>query len=299
MRTKKILSILLAIALVLALLPAVALPALPALAADPIFIHASSGQNKGMVMTDSAESFSGKYVSGFEDGTGIDYKFNITEAGDYIVWARVWAAGDANNSLLYHMNGKASANSVTFADNINTFDMRDALWGEQDVINPNRPAWDKFYDPDIHNSEDWYGVWYWMPICYRGVSDEISFYKYTTDRFALGAGDHTLTVYTRILEPDARFDMFVVTNDLSYDPNKVNGDPEAAWIAANPPPAAPEAAPEAPAAAPEAQEQPPAAAPEAPAARPPSPNTGDPVTLLGITALIGAGIAFAAKKKQK
>jgi len=208
--------------------------ALPVIAADPIFIYASEGKNNGMVLGNDVESYTGKYVSGFEDGTYIDYTFTITEPGDYIIWARVWAAFDNSNSLLYHMDGKASANSVTFGDNINTFDMWDALWGEQDIINPNRPAWDIFYNPDIHNSEDWYGVWYWMPVCYRGVSDEISFYKYTTDLFSLSAGDHTLTIYTRILEPDARFDMFVVTNDLKYNPNNVNGDPKLAWIAANP-----------------------------------------------------------------
>ncbi|MCL2816482.1 MAG: hypothetical protein FWD23_17945 [Oscillospiraceae bacterium] len=270
---------------------------LTALAADPIFIYASEGKNKGMVLTDSGESYSGKYVSGDTDETYIDYTFNIAEAGDYIIWARVWASGDANNSLLYHMGGKASPNSVTFADNINTFDMRDALWGEQDVLNPNRPSWDNFYDPDIHNSEDWYGVWYWMPICYRGVSDEISFYKYTTDRFSLGAGDHTLTIYTRISEPDARFDMFIVTNDLSYDPSKAGGDPKTAWLAAHPaaaeePEPAAEEAPAEPAAVPEP------AAP-APEPAPPAPQTGDPFLIFQVTALLAAGTAYLARKKQK
>lgn len=276
-----------ALALILALSTAV-------LAADPIFIHASSGKNNGMVLTDSAESYSGKYVSGFEDETGIDYTFSITEAGDYIIWARVWAAGDANNSLLYHMDGKASPNSVTFGDNINTFDTWDALWGEQDVINPNRPAWDRFYDPDKHNSEEWYEVWYWMPICYRGVSDEISFYKYTTDMFSFGAGEqHTLTVYTRILEPDTRFDMFVVTNDLSYDPNAVGGDPEAAWIAAHPP-VVEEAPPEEPPA------EVPADTPEpAPVAPVEPPKTGDLGLLFGMAAFLSAGAAYFARKKQR
>ncbi|MCL2517100.1 MAG: hypothetical protein FWF15_00925 [Oscillospiraceae bacterium] len=256
---------------------------LPVIAADPIFIYASEGKNNGMVLTGDAESYTGKYVSGFEDGTYIDYTFTITEPGDYIIWVRVWAAFDNSNSLLYHMNGKASANSVTFADNINTFDMYDALWGEQDVINPNRPAWDNFYNPDIHNGEDWYGVWYWMPICYRGVSDEISFYKYTTDLFTLGAGDHTLTIYTRILEPDARFDMFVVTNDLKYNPNDANGDPKSAWIAANP------VIIEEPAA--EVQEQ-------APTIRPIAAQTSDGIlifVLITIISLVGAVVL----KKRK
>lgn len=261
-----------------------------ALAADPIFIHASSGQNKGMVMTDDAESFSGKYVSGFEDGTSIDYTFNITEAGDYIVWARVWAALHDSNSLLYHMNGKANPNSVTFADNINTFDMHDEFWGEQDILWPGRPSWDNFYNPDIHNSEEWYKKWYWMPICYRGVSDEISFYKYVTDRFALSAGDNTLTIYTRILEPDARFDMFIVTNDLSYNPNNINGDPELAWIAANPPPA--EVVEEAPAAeTPEAQEQ--QEQPPAVASPPRAPATSDNAAFLVWAAALAAAAVSA------
>ena len=271
-----------------------------AFAADPIFMYASEGKNKGMAMTESAESYGGKYVYGTDDETYIDYTFTITEPGDYIIWARVQATDNAHNSILYQMDDQVKPFSTATP---NIFDFHDEFWGIQDVLNPYRDPRDNFYNPDVHNSEDFFNIWYFMPIGYRyqDPDDEGLFYKYTADVFTLGAGEHTLRIFCRIAEPESFFDMFIVTNDFGYNPNNVGGDPKLAWLAANPPPPPPtEEAPveEAPTEPPAAQEQ----TPPPVAATPQAPPTSDNTAAYVLTAVLAAAalsLSKALRRKTK
>ena len=245
--------------------------ALPVLA-EFIFIEAESGQNSGFAIVDGG-ALNGKAIEAATADDTIEYTFNIEKGGKYTIWARVWGVDSTMNSFLYSFNGD------TFNDAMWIFDLYEEV-GE--ISNADDP----YYDPMVNTSE-LYESWYWMRVNYRDNSGDPAVW-HNTRIFDMPAGTNTLVIKAR--ELSSRIDKMIITDDFSYDPKTIAGDPEVPYLAAL---AAAEA--EAAAAAAAAEQEQPAAA-EGPTATVAAPKTSDSGVIISVAVFMAAFAALAAAK---
>jgi len=143
----------------------------------------------------------GSYTSSSttNQGTAI-YKFNVTTAGNYLIWGRVIAPTTGNDSVFITVDGLPE-------------DVWDVLLAE--------------------NSSNWT----WDRVCLRGAGSPVA-PEYDPKLFNLTTGTHTLTIRGR--EASTYLDKLLITNDTSYVPTGTSEEissPPAIDIA---PPAKPE-----------------------------------------------------------
>lgn len=181
--------------------------------ADTLFIEAENGTNSTFTIGNDADAYGGKYISSAELEKEITYKFTIEEAGKYIIWARVYATNDTDNSMFFTMDGQGLEGQENYI-----FDYYEPSEYE---IAENRYTPDNFREPEAY-----YGYWYWLPLSYRNVNVDPNT-RFNLVEFNLNTGEHTLVINPR--EAGARMDKLIVTNDMSYDPTKISIDPEEQW----------------------------------------------------------------------
>lgn len=181
--------------------------------ADTLFIESENGTNSTFTIGNEAEAYGGKYISSAELEKEITYKFTIEEAGKYIIWARVYATNDTDNSMFFTMDGQGLEGQENYI-----FDYYEPSEYE---IAENRYTPDNFREPEAY-----YGHWYWLPLSYRDVNVDPNT-RFNLVEFNLNAGEHTLVINPR--EAGARMDKLIITNDMSYDPTKISIDPEEQW----------------------------------------------------------------------
>jgi len=200
-----------------------------------IFIEAETGTQGSMPMLiGSGEgAFNGSFIYGIENGIGaheddserISYTFEIPEAGNYYIWFRLMGQGDPHNSFFVRINGQGFDQETGEMDGWYAFDMWEPSEGyEYSDANPFLPALENHKDPDwIYNPH-----WHWIPLSYRDHTvDPPVRHNLVTQNFT--AGMHTLELRTR--ETETYLDKIIITNDLSFDPRAISGDPEAHFAA--------------------------------------------------------------------
>ena len=250
-------------------------------------IKVNSGASIALI--DEPELYAGKALQGDErDDDGATHfatlNFSVPADGKYGIWFLVWAEDETSNSLLISIDG----------GDIFTCDYMES--NEQ----PN---------PDF----EWYEVWYWMWLNSRAeIAEEFEmgmdgFNAYLTDHkkiVDLKAGDHTMKIITR--EAYAKYAGVIITDDLSYDPNKdaalqvgkvdpASVYPDPAIIAAAE--AAAKAAEEAAAAAAAAAEE--AAAAAATPTAPTAPQTGDNIWVFVLAFVLMAFAAAVLSRRRR
>ena len=243
--------------------------------ADTIFIEAESGTDNSFPIESDSNAYGGKYIASAELEKSITYKFNITEAGKYLIWTRNFATNDVDNSMFYIIDGTGLENQENF--------VYDYYEPSEYEIAENRYTPENFREPEAY-----YGHWYWMPMSYRDVNVDPAV-RFNLKEFDLSAGEHTLVIMPR--EAGARMDKLIITNDMSYDPTVISIDPEEQWIIDNTVIEADVPAPaetEAPAAAVVADPTPVAAAPQ----------TSDNTMLFVLFALAGLTAVGVVKRKS-
>ncbi|MCL1792263.1 MAG: hypothetical protein FWG34_00175 [Oscillospiraceae bacterium] len=260
---------------------------LPALAGF-VFIEAESGKTDNFPIISNADAFSGKAIEAQTDADTIEYTFTVENAGKYIIWARVMGIDSTMNSFLYSLDGEMNGADYWI------FDLPEAV----DLSNTD----DAYYESKF-STDELYEKWYWMPINYRDVSDDPAVW-HNTKIFDMAAGEHTLVVKAR--ELSSKIDKFIITDDLSYYPNAIAGDPEIPYLEAlAAEKAAAEAAEAEAAAAAQAAQQEEAAAAAATEPPPPAaaaPQTSDgivfPVLIFIASLVLSAGLSFFRKGKK-
>ena len=251
--------------------------------ADMLFIEAESGKADGIATVNNSGAYNGKAIQSKETEQTIEYKFNIEKAGKYIIWARVYATASSDNSYLYSFNGSKNGSDLWIFD----------FYEEND--NPTPGSSDPYFDPKVQGPE-LYSTWYWIRMNYRDVSTDPAGW-YNTQIFDMSTGTQTLLLQTR--EVGAMIDKFIITDDLNYNPNKIDGDPEVPYLAELAAAAAAAAAAEAAAAAPSAAVEE-VQVPVAVAAPAPVPNTSDNgsvYVLMLLSALLTAGVLILRRRK--
>jgi hypothetical protein len=251
--------------------------------ADTLFIEAESGAIKnGMLVVDANGAYSGKVIQSTERDVdeSVEYTFNIENAGKYIIWARVYATHAEDNSYFFSVNG-----DMYNGHSLYTFDYYEDSDYEVNLDNPDNA---KFIRPEYQ--DPLYDVWYWIPLSFRDV-DEDPQTRHNVKFFDLPAGTNKLYVETR--EAGALIDKFIITDDLNYEPHKIDGDPETIYLAEKA--AAEAAAAPAPEPAPAAE-----AATPAPVAVPtPAPQTSDNILFsILIFAAVCAAAIFVLKRRE-
>ena len=237
-------------------------------AAAHIFIDAASGKNNGMNIVSDPAAYSGKYIEALNADDSIEYTFNIESAGKYVIWARIMGFDSGTNSFLYSFDGDSNGDALWI------FDLYEALTTE---INPADP----FFDPKVGTNE-LYETWYWMPINARVPATDTDPAVWHTARiFDMSVASHTIMFKCR--ETTARIDKLIITNDMSYNPNKIEGDPEIAYLASI---VIEEAAVEEAA----------AAETQAPTTKPNVPQTSDNILIIGMI-FIGLSVVLLRKRK--
>lgn len=158
-----------------------------AFAAETIFIEAEDIQIQSMVVKDNAEAYGGKVITSTEKEQSATIEFEVKEGGKYTMWFRVFHTNELDNSLFYSM------------------DKEEERW-----------VFD-FYD-DKEKGEN-FNKWYWWKLNFRhdGV-------LYNKKEYDLAPGKHTFDMFAR--EVGGLVDKIIITNDLSYDPSTISGDPE-------------------------------------------------------------------------
>ena len=198
--------------------------------ADLIFIEADSGKldaTDPMKIGSGGGAFNGKYIYGETNSEEkISYEFEIKEAGDYYLWFRLQGQADDANSFFVMVDGAGFNQADGFGkDEYYTFDMWEPSEGyEYSDANPFLPTLENHKDPDwIYNPH-----WHWIPLAYRDQTVDPPV-RHNLIKQNFTAGKHTLDIMTR--EPECYLDKIIITNDLSYDPRGISGDPEAVYLA--------------------------------------------------------------------
>jgi len=267
-----------------------------ALAAEFIFIEAESGvfdASDPMLKGSGGGALNGTYIYGEENSLEkIKYEFEIKEGGDYRLWFRMQGQDDGSNSLFVMIDGAGFQQDNGYdTGEYYTFDMWEPSEGyTYSDTNPYLPTLENHKNPDwIYNPN-----WQWMPFAYR---DQITFdepmrHILVTPNFT--AGKHTIDIMTR--EPNCYLDKIIITNDLTYDPRGIAGDPEAVYLAAQAAAAESAAAAEAAASAP--ADEAPAPAPVAEVAPAPAPVvavapvTSDNIAIFAVILMLSATAFF-------
>lgn len=201
--------------------------------ADTLFIEAETGTDSSMTIGSDSDAYGGKYIYSDELEKSITYKFTIEEAGKYLIWARVYATNDTDNSMFFLVDGQTLEGQENYV-----FDFYEP--SEYEIAQDN-----KLLPDDFRAGDPYYGKYYWLPLSYRDVNVDPAI-RFNYIEFDLKAGEHTLVMMPR--EAGARVDKLIITSDLSYDPTKISIDPEEQWAIDNAPVeiAEPEASAEAP-----------------------------------------------------
>jgi len=240
-----------------------------------------------MIIGSGLGAFNDKYIYGEENSYEIiNYEFEIKEAGDYYLWFRLMGQGDDFNSFFVMIDGGGFNQNDGYGDGeYYTFDMWEPSEGyDYSDSNPFLPSLDDHKNPDwIYNPN-----WHWIPLSYRDATvDPPVRHNLVKQNFT--AGKHTMEIMTR--EPECYLDKIIITNNLSYDPRAISGDPESIYLAEL---AAAEAA-----AAAEAE----AAAPEPTAAAPvvtaPAPQTGDNTVIYFLAFVLVASAALTLLRRRR
>jgi len=183
--------------------------------ADLIFIEAETGKAGGIETINDGGAYNGKCIQSTDTEQTIEYTFSIEKAGNYFIWARVYAESSGDNSYFYSLNGEK-------------YDLTDPEMFIFDFYedNENPTGGDYDFDPKIQG-DSLYSTWYWMRMNWRDTSEDPAIW-YNTKNHEMKAGNNTLLLQTR--EVGAMIDKFIITDDASYDPKKITGDPEAAYL---------------------------------------------------------------------
>ena len=243
-------------------------------AGDFIFIEAESGKNSGMNIASDAGAYSGKCIVSKDAEDTMEYTIDIANPGEYVIWARVYAENEADNSYLYSLNG----------DLFNGTDMWIFDFYE---FNAQPTPSDRYYDPLLQGA-DLYFQWYWMRMDWRDTNVDPAVW-WNMKFFDMKAGANEFLLKTR--EIGAKIDKFIVTNNLDYDPKLIVGDPEASYLAQL---AAEEAAAAAEAAA---NEEVPAPSPAPDPGT--SPVTGNTGIIILFVALAASGFVLSKKRAHR
>jgi len=113
---------------------------------------------------------------------------------------------------------------VGFNDAPYTFDFWEV---PNDVYAPNFDNPFAISAADLDNEDLIYNRWYWMPLSYRDATGDPQV-RFNPLTFDLAAGKHILEITTR--EPGARMDKIIITSNLTYNPDKIEGDPELVFV---------------------------------------------------------------------
>ena len=199
-----------------------------------IFIEAETGTAPGPIPMNRGSgegAFNGTFIYGDISGFGaheddverILYTFEISEAGYYYIWFRLMGQGAPYNSFFARINGEGFDQETGILDEYSwyAFDM----WEESDGYeysdnNPFLPSLENHLDIDwLYNPN-----WHWIPFAHRDHSvDPHVRHILVTQHFDVGT--NTIELMTR--EPMTYLDKILITNDLSFDPRAIDGDPEA------------------------------------------------------------------------
>lgn len=160
-----------------------------AFAAETIFIEAESAKNETLIIQDHDGAFNGKVLTSTEKEQKATIEFEVKEGGTYAIWARVHHKTQLDNSFFYSM------------------DKEETKW-----------VFDLFED---ESQKEHFNNWYWWKLNFRNEG-----VLFNEKLYELSPGKHTLDLYAR--EPGALLDKIIITNDLTYDPTEIMGDPEVA-----------------------------------------------------------------------
>ena len=198
--------------------------------AEMVFIEADSGKldsTDPMKIGSGEGAFNGKYIFGEENGIEkISYEFEIKEAGDYYLWFRLMGHNDESNSFFVQIDGAGfNQEEGHFAGEWYTFDMWEPSEGyEYSADNQFLPTLENHKNPDWIYSPNWQ----WIPLAYRDQTIDPPV-RHNLVKHNFTAGKHTIEIMTR--EPGCYLDKIIITNDLTYDPRSISGDPEAIYLA--------------------------------------------------------------------
>ena len=199
--------------------------------ADVIFIEAESGTQDAaspMKIGSGDGAFNDKYIYGETNSDEkITYNFEIKEAGNYYLWFRLMGQDDNTNSLFVMIDGAGFDQAAGFDQGVYyTFDMWEPSEGfDYATNNPFLPTLEHMKDAVW----DYNPNWHWIPLSYRDATGATPVrFNLITQNFT--AGKHTIEIMTR--EPTTYLDKIIITNDLTYDPRAITGDPEVAYTAA-------------------------------------------------------------------
>ena len=184
-------------------------------AAHVIFFDSSHATFDGVQVVTSAEAFSGTYVQSTDAYQSATFTFNAEHAGTYMMWARVYADNNEDNSWFFSFNGDMFNDWYLWV-----FDYYEA--SDFEVVETS---------PLIlggYNTDAWFNIWYWMPVAYRDFDADPPT-RFNLRTFEVREGENTMFIETR--EIGAKIDQFFMTTDLDFDPNTIDGNLEAHFAA--------------------------------------------------------------------
>ena len=199
--------------------------------ADVIFIEAESGTQDAaspMKIGSGDGAFNDKYIYGETNSDEkITYNFEIKEAGNYYLWFRLMGQDDNTNSLFVMIDGSGFDQAAGFDQGVYyTFDMWEPSEGfDYATNNPFLPTLEQMKDSVWCYNPNWR----WIPFSYRDETGATPV-RFNLQKLNFTAGKHTIEIATR--EPMCYVDKIIITNDLTYDPRAITGDPEVAYAAA-------------------------------------------------------------------
>ena len=184
-------------------------------AAHVIFFDSSHATLDGVQVVASADAFSGTYVQSTYAYQSATFTFNAEHAGTYMMWARVYAEHNEDNSWFFSFNGDLYNDVELWV-----FDYYEA--SDFEVVETS---------PLIlggYNTDAWFSIWYWIPVTFRDT-EAYPPTRFNLRTFEVREGENTMFIETR--EIGAKIDQFFMTTDLDFDPNTIDGNLEAHFAA--------------------------------------------------------------------